>query len=426
MTEDLIAALGSMYHGITVLPWGTVQGMTRDDPYQIGRSLKVDYVMSGSIRDDVVVFDLYSMQSRDLQFSASYNTDTGHPIANVARKLGVAIDEPSSIEADLAARHTENPAARQAYYYARLHYNRHNRNDILKSIDFYEQAVQLDPNYGAAYAGLAEAHIVLGRWFDVRPVEAYQIARRFAQQAIALDPYLGEPHTALGFIAHRFDWDLAEAERQFQASIKLNPSYETAYHWYAVFLANHGRFKEAREMIGKASRLEPTPMVSNAGAWIEYLAGNYEESLRIARAGLEYDKSMMNYIQMGLCELELDQDSEALEHFQLAVDLSDREPVALCYLCYAFGLAGKRTEAQSVLADIEAIMQDQYVQPYYVAIAHVGLGNTDEVFRLLGQALQDRAGELSYLRVEPAWKPLREDRRLLAILERMGLNPVWD
>ena len=326
----------------------------------------------------------------------------------------------------LAKRYTENAEAYQFYLKGRYFVTSKRTEEwIKKGIEYFQKAIDLDPNYALAFSGIAEAYGFLasstGGW---RPHNAYPKAEAAALKALELDDSLGEAHCSLGFSRLLYDWNFAEAEREFQKAIKLSPNYPNAHDGYGFYLKAVGRHAEAIEKCRHAQKLDPlSPFAHVSLGYAYYFARDYEKAIDECRKALEMDKhSTFAYRNLGLAYLQQGKLEKAIEALSDAVKFSSGGLAFESYLGFAYAAAGKRPEALEVLTSLEDLDKETYVPAYNFAIIHAGLGNFDKSFEWFEQARKERSGFLPFLKVEPVVDCLRDDLRFHNLIKQIGLS----
>lgn len=298
---------------------------------------------------------------------------------------------------------------------------------LLAGIEYFEQAVERDPEYALAHAGLGECWALLGfgEFGDLAPREAMPRAAAAVRRALELDPRLAEGHNWRGVIAFLYEYDWAAAEAAFRRAVELKPAYSLAHTWYAVFLSAMRRPDEATQRISLAAELDPVAIsIQSAFGHVLTYAGRYEEAMRWLRATLELDSSSartwawLSRACRGAGRLE-----ESLATAQGAIERLGKLPIILAAAGVALADLGRHEEARRVLEELEARRARGYVSPGFIAPVYAALGRVDEAFRLCDLMLQEHAGHVAFLAAEPAWAPLRSDPRFQAILRRLNLPP---
>jgi tetratricopeptide (TPR) repeat protein len=323
----------------------------------------------------------------------------------------------------LVKHHTEDAEAYQLYLKGRFHLNRLTDDGFQKGRDYFQQAIDRDPNYAPAYAGPADAYQRLSGWNVLAPKEGFPRAREAALKALELDEGLAEAHTALGVVRHLFEWDFAGAEREYRRAVELNPGYADARQMYGLYLSSVGRFDEALAEMKRAQELDPLSLEKVAGTGdILYQQRRYDEAAEQYRRALEMDPNsgfahwaLGNvYVNQGMYE-------EAVAEYKVAIPLSGDSPDELASLGYAYALSGRRREAQAVLDELKERSRRRYISPTVIAFLHAGLGETDEAFAWLDRAVEGRDFILVFLKVDPTFDRLRADPRFASLQRRVGL-----
>jgi DNA-binding winged helix-turn-helix (wHTH) protein/TolB-like protein/Flp pilus assembly protein TadD len=331
-------------------------------------------------------------------------------------KLGAVRSASSTEEADLHV----NETAYQLYLRGRYFWNWRTVEGLRKSAEYFRKAIDADPGYAPAYAGLADSYALMAS-FSVEPgSRANADARSAAFSAIHLSPTLAEPYASLGMIYFFTDWNLREAERQFEISIRLNPNYAMAHHWYALDLAAMGRFPQALYEIRLAHRLDPLSLIigTNLG-WIEYLARDYPDAQRDLYRVLELDPDFTRArTRLGMVEIATGDSRLAVTNLTRALALSgDKDPWVEGLLGDAEALDGNNETAGRTLADIRKRETTQYVPPTSRALVLMALRRKSEAIDALKEAIADHSTSMVYARVDPSFDPLRSDPRFQQLIE---------
>jgi DNA-binding winged helix-turn-helix (wHTH) protein/TolB-like protein/tetratricopeptide (TPR) repeat protein len=428
MADSLIAVLGNLT-GITVRPISAVRKYTGldQDALTAGREQRVDAVLEGNIQktnDEIRVTvrllrvtdgvqlwsDKFDQKSTDIfliQDSISQR---------VAATLAIKL---SRAERQLLTKHsTQDPAAYQLYLKGRYFLNKSTEQDFRKAIEYFESALEKDPNYAAAYAGVADAYAQLGSFGLLEMKNSYERAREAIARALERDDKLAESHASLGYILTNYYWDWSEAESQFKQAIELNPNYAMAHNWYAQYLAFMGRPEEASRESKRAQEIDPLSPWTNAG-FISFLARRYDEGIAESQKALELDPQFAAaHMVIGLSYVQKKNYEQAIAELQKAQD----NPDSRALLAYAYGVAGKRNEARQLLEELQHVAKEKYVSPFPVAATYVGLGETDKAFEMLEKAYAERSWAMGMLKVNPIFDPIRSDQRYIELLRRMNLS----
>ncbi|MGB8803990.1 MAG: tetratricopeptide repeat protein [Chthoniobacterales bacterium] len=326
-----------------------------------------------------------------------------------------------SEEHAIAVRPTEDLEAHQLYLKGRYFWNKRTGNDVEKSIGYFNQAIAADPKHALAYAGVADAYALLPAVTAVSPRESFSKAEAAARKALALDDTLAEAHSSLAASLCYYDFDFAQAAREFQRAIELNPNYATAHQWYGiVYFAAQGRFDEAISEVKRALELDPLSLIINSDLGrTYYFARRYDEAVEQLHKTLEMDSNFFFAHRHLGCVLEVKGDfPAAIKEYQKARELND-DPRVLALLGHVFAVSGNKTEAIKILDQMKALSQGRYVSAYSFALLYLGLGDKNEALRWLEQSYQDRFPEITRIKVEPLLDPLRGDPRFQALAEKV-------
>jgi tetratricopeptide (TPR) repeat protein len=252
------------------------------------------------------------------------------------------------------------------------------------------------------------------------PREAMPRAKAAASRAIAIDPSLVEARTTLAFVRRLYDWDWAEAERDFRQACALNAAYPTAHHWLALLLCEAGRFADAAGEMARGHELDPLSLaISTDMGWVQYFARDYEAAIERYRATLDIDPDFpWARFLLGLALGQTGQFGPAIAELEAAYQGSGRSTKMLAAIGHNAGLGGDAERARAVLAELEQIAGQRYVSSYCTALVHIGLADHDRAFACLDRACEERAGYLVYLNVDPAVDPIRNDPRFGELLRK--------
>jgi len=429
LTESLINSFSQLPQ-LRVLPPTTVFVYKGKDPLKAGRDLGVRAVLTGRVlqRGDslIVQAELTDVKRGSQMWGKRFQEKFSDAFAvqeGIAREISQSLRLKLTGEEEkrLARRYTENPEAYDLYLKGRYYWNKRTGESIGKSIQFFQSAIEKDPGYALAYAGLADSFHLLAFYGEGPPKEFWPKARAAAVRALEIDENLAQAHALLADLKYLFDWDWPGAEREFRRAIELNPNYPTGHQWYANYLSVCGRFPAALREIQSAQNLDPLNLVINTDVGTTYYwGGQYERAIEEQRKALELDPDFfLAHVYLGFAYLRKNLPEDAIREFGIAGRLAPDEPDAIALRGYACGVAGRRSEAEKALAELAALSKRRYVSAFPIAWVYVGLGNKDRAFEWLEKAYGERACRLVYLNVERAFDPLRSDPRFVDLLRRM-------
>ncbi|MCI0560210.1 MAG: tetratricopeptide repeat protein, partial [Nitrososphaera sp.] len=338
--------------------------------------MKVGSVLEGSVRKSEnavrITVQLIDTQSQVLLWSQDYDrelkdvfaiqSDIAEQVAE-ALKLQLVTEEALQIE----KKGTENLEAYPLYLKGRYYLNKRTLEGIKKGIEHFEQAIEKDPNYALAYAGLADSYNLLAAYGFLPPKEAYPRARAAAEKALEINDTLAEAQTSLAFVKHRFDWDWSGAEEAFEQALDLNPSYATTHHWYAFYLIQMGRIEESFAEIKRAQELDPLSLIINTDVGrVFYYARQYDRTIEECQKTLEIDPDFVRaHLDLGLAYEQKAMYEEAIQALQKVVNLTGGSLLPTALLGHAYGISGKLSEAQKILELLKEKSQQNYVPPGY-------------------------------------------------------------
>jgi TolB-like protein/DNA-binding winged helix-turn-helix (wHTH) protein/Tfp pilus assembly protein PilF len=313
------------------------------------------------------------------------------------------------------------PAAYEAYLKGRYAWNRKGEAALQEGIQYFQQAIALDPTYAEPYSGLADSYTTLGYLSYLPPREAFPQARAAAEKALSLDGSLPEPHASLAYIHFYFDWNWTAAEAEFRKAIALNPNYATAHDYYSYFLMGMQRPEEAKAEIERALQLDPLSLSINTDIGFQmYYTGRYDAAIEQLKKTLQMNpKFPLAHLWLGRSYQAKGMFEESMAEYQATDAALPNWVVTVAGIGNLQGLEKKVGDAHLTLARLDEIAKNKYVTPYGVALVYVGLGDKDEAFRWLDKAFDDRANWLVWLRFDPRWDSLRTDPRYAEMIRRM-------
>jgi serine/threonine-protein kinase len=402
------------------------------DPQAVGRDLNVRAVLTGRLMQSGgslrIGAELVDVATGTQLWGAQYDRKPGDIFAiqdeisnEISGKLKLQLTRAQ--EKRLAKRHTEDPEAYRIYLMGRHHWNRWTEEGFYKAIEYFQQAVEKDPGYALAYAGLADCYVLLGWNSYLPPKDVFPKGKAAALKALQFDPDLGEAHAPLAAVLWLHDWDWREADKEFQRSLELNPTYPTANHWHAEFVMTMGRHAEAIARMKKSQTLDPLSLIINVAiGWAYYMARRYDESLEQLLQTVELDSNYpMTYWILGLLYRTTGRYDLAITEGEKGVNLSGGSPLMRAALAHSYGKAGRAREALQILDDLSKLAHNKYVAPHFFAGIHIGLGENDRAIEYLENSYAERSHWLLYLHMDPGMDELRNDPRFQDLLRRVGL-----
>jgi TolB-like protein/Flp pilus assembly protein TadD len=384
---------------------------------QAGQELKVGHVLDGTIQragDRIrVTAQLVSVEDGRSLWAGKFDemfTDIFSVEDVISEQVANALVLKLTGEQKrlIARRDTDDAEAHRLYLKGRYHWNRRTREGYERGIEHFNQAIEKDAGYALAYAGLADCYSMLGRFGLVQPVEIMPKAVSSATTALRLGDTLAESHASMGLAAHLYSWKWSKAEYHYQRAIELNTNFATAHHWYAVFLAEMGRAREALAEIKQAQRLDPVSLIIGADAgMVLYLARDYDQAIEQCRATLDMDPNYFRARTWLGCSFEqTGMYHEAIAEYQTARSLDD-SPYVLEWLARAYAVSGNMIEANRVIDELTLLSSRVYVDSYYLASVYTAFGKKQAAIALLERARRERSCWLSRVGVDPIFDSLR-------------------
>lgn len=403
------------------------------DIREVARVLNVSSVLEGSVRKAGkrlrIAAELVRASDGFQVWSQCFDREEGDIFA-IQEEIASAIVEmaaPQLLGAKpLIRRHTANAEAYQLYLRGRYFWNRRPGEVVQKALECFQRALELDPNFAAAYAGIADVFATLGSWEAgvLPPTEAVVASRNAARKALTIDPTLGEAYTSLAYAAQHFEWNLAEAEALFRKAIDLNPSYTGARHWHSHCLVAAGRFEESLEESRKALDLDPVDLpLTFHMAWHYQMARRADETIEFAERVIHMEPAHHwgHYFLAAGHELKREY-AQAAEAMREACRVSSDNPVMRAWYGHALARAGRRREALAIAREALKSGETRGHFAYEAALIHAALGDIDLGFELLQKARLQRSGWMSYILVDPRLDVVRGDSRFLQLVASVGLQ----
>jgi len=430
LTESIINSLTELPALRVIARSSVFRYKGRDaDPLGVGHELGVRAVLTGRImqRGDnlTVSAELVDVRENKQLWGEQYERKVSGLLA-VQREIAKEISSNlrlklSGAEQNRVTKHyTENPEAYQLYLKGRFYWNKRTGEALKKSIEYFNQAIEKDPNYALAYAGLADVYVVLPSYSAGAPQE-----RAAARKALELDDTLAEAHTSLAANLQA-DMDWSGAEREFKRAIELNPNYPTAHQWYSEYLLVMGRLDESKAEIKRAQRLDPLSLTINATLGLTlYFQRQYDQAIEQLRNTLEMDPNFrlahkfidLAYVQTGRYEEAITEKAKIL-----AATSAEEEQIATA-LRKAYAVSGERGVWQKTLDLLKQTPKTDFELPFGMAVAYLHLADKDRAFEWFQKAADVGHPGMYTIKVDPQFDSLRSDPRYADLLRRVGLTP---
>ncbi len=405
------------------------------DPRKAGQDLRVDAVLTGNLfqRGETLIIkaELVRVSDGTQLWGDEYRRKSSDALAvqeDIAKQISekLRLRLTSDEQKRLTKHYTENAEAYRFYLKGRYYWNKRTPESLNKGIEYFQQAIDNDPSYALAYAGLADSYSLLGSTTGgLSPRENFPKARAAALKALEIDDALAEAHAALALVRLRYDWDWPAAEREIKRAIELNPNYATTYQWYANYLAIMGRLDEAIAEEKRAQELDPLSLnINTIVARRFYDARQYDQAIEQCQKTLEMDPNFAQaHFTLGQAYEQKTRYEEAIAALTKATTLSPSNPFHVSALGHAYAVSGQKSEAMKILDQLNELSQRRYVSPHEIAIIYAGLGEKEQAFAWLEKAYADRSWRLPFLKVEPRFDSLRSDPRFADLVRRVGLAP---
>ena len=405
------------------------------DPQALGRELNVRAVVTGRIMQSGgalrIGAELVDVATGSQLWGAHYDRKPGDIFAvqdeissEIAEKLRLKLTHAEKKR--LTKRQTHDAEAYRLYLKGRHHWDRWTEDGFYKAIEYFEQAVEKDPSYALAHSGVADSYVLLGWNSYLPPMEAFPKAKIAANEALRLDPDLGEAHTPLAAVFWLHDWLWPEAQVEFNRSLALNPCYPTANHWYAEYLMTMGRHEPAIAKMKASQELDPLSLIiSVAIGWAFYMARRFDEAIEQLEKTVELDPNYpVTYWILCLLHRKMGRYDLAIAEGEKGVTLSGGSILMRAALAQTLATAGRKKEAIQILDELTTLSKQKYVAPYFLAGIHIGLDETDRAMECLETSFKEHSHWLIYLHLDPGMDALRSSPRFQDLLRRIGLPLV--
>ena len=433
MTDELITDLAKI-KALRVISRTSVMRYkgTHTPLPEIARKLKVDAILEGSVlrsgEQVRITAQLIQVPADKHLWAESYEGNLSDTLAlqnKVARAVAeqIRIEVTSQERAELKSVKKIDPEAYEDYLKGRYFWSKRTADGLKKAVDYFNQAIAKDPNYAAAYSGLADTFALLGDWqYALMPTkEAVPKAKAAALKALELDDTLGEAHNSLAFCLDGYDWNFDAAESEFRRAIELNPGYAPAHHWYAWHLALLGRNNDALAEMRKAANLDPLSLNINSDlAELLLIARFLDESIQQSRKTIDMDPAFpAAHNQLAQGYLAKHMYTEAIEELQKSIQLSGDSPIFTANLARAYVATNRKAEAVELLNDLKRSSVPGYPLAAEIAMVYAALGDKDQAMTWLEKGYEERFNPGVLLR--PCFDPLRSDSRFQDLVRHIGL-----
>src|SRR6202051_1379751 len=433
MADALITRLGNTGK-IIVRPTSAIQKYAEKQlsPQAAGQEQGVDSVLDGRIQreSDHVRLTVQLIRVRDgvqlwgetfdKQFTDIFALEDSLS-ERVAQSIRLKLSGEETRR--FTKRSTERPEAYEAYVKGRYFWNKRTEKALMKGLEYFRQAIAIDPTFADADFGGADSYATLGLYAMLPPKDAFPAAKEAAKRALEINDGIAEAHASMGFIYFYYDWNATEAVKEFQRALAENPNYAMAHSWYGENLAAMSRFQEAGVEAQRAIEEDPLSLIigSNAG-WTYSLAGKGDQAIEILKKAIDIDPSFpRTHFRLGRAYEQKKSYDLAISELQQAVNLSGGDTCYKGSLGHAYAVSGKTEQARKVLQDLEAGSRGrEYVPAYAIALIYAGLGDNDHAISWLQKAYEDRSTAMDFLKLDPEFASLHSDPRFEQLSRRVG------
>ena len=431
MADALITKLSNIKQ-IVVRPTSSIlkYSNTTQDPVAAGREQLVDSLLEGKVQRSGerirVTVQLIRVSDGKPLWADTFDETFTNIFAvqdsisqQVAQRLVAQLTGEE--QRQLAKRYTDNTEAYQLYLKGRFFWNKFNEDGLNKAIDYFKQAIAIDPNYALAYTGLSVSYNVQGAIGVLPPAQTWTDARWTAEKAVALDDSLAEGHSALGGVKLLYEWDWPGADRELKRALELNPNYAEAHELTGYYYWVTGQLDTAIAELRHAQELDPlSAIITLDVAQALYYQGRYDEALEMLAKARELDPDFLPplfvpgqiYERKGMY-------AKAITECENAIEKYGRQPSIVATLGVAYSLSGRRREAEVIVNELETSWRRHYFSPVNIALVHTALGNKDQAFFWLAKGVEARDPQMIWLRVEPQFESIHADPRFQALFQRM-------
>jgi TolB-like protein/DNA-binding winged helix-turn-helix (wHTH) protein/Tfp pilus assembly protein PilF len=433
ITESLINNL-SQLPNLRVMARSTVFRYKANDadPQKIGNDLHVQAVLSGRLLQQgnvlIIQAELMDVKTGVQLWGGQFNRSAEDVLAlqddlsrEIAEKLRVKLTGEQKQR--LARRNTEDAEAYRFYLKGRYYWTKRSPEGMQKAASYFQQAIDKDPGYALAYAGLADTYVYLSFFNMVAPRDAMPRAKAAAAKALEIDDHLAEAHVSLGYMSYAYDWDWPAAGRHFDQALALDPAYTRAHIFYPFYLSSRGQSQEAVTVAKSALDLDPaSPSLSHSLAVQFYLTRQFDQAIEQCRKTLEMDPNFaVAYAVLGQTYLAKGMNSEAAPVLEKYSALSQGSVDSLALLGYSQARRGEKSQALRTIDELKETSKNSFVPAFYFALVYAALEDKDQAFMWLEKGYDERFARFAYLKLEALWDPLRSDERFRDLVRRVGI-----
>ena len=434
MTDELIAHLAKIRSLRVISRTSSMEYKgTHKALSQIARDLNVDSVVEGTVLrsgDRVrITAELVQVATDRHLWAETYESQLGdiltlqsHVASAIVNEIRVKLTPEDQVR--LATTRPVSTQSYENYLKGRYYWNKRSQEGLTKAIDYFQLAIEKDPNYALAYAGLADCYSIIGSAI-VGTVPASGVApqaRAAALKSLELDDTLAEAHTSLATVRFNYDWDWNAAASGFRRAVELNPSYATAYQRNSLYLMSMGRTSESIAEMNRAHDLDPLSISMNFSlGWRLYMAREYDQAIEQLRNTIDMDPAfVLPHLVLGQAYEQKKAYDQAIAELRRATELSLGSPPVLAALARTLAVSGRITEARNLLEQLQ-LSKRQYVSPFYVAIVYAGLGENERALDWLEKAYADHSNAIVFLKVDPQLDTLRSYPRFHELQRKLRL-----
>lgn len=430
---DAIIAHLTQLKAIVILPTSVIFKYTggKNDPLVIGRKLGAEMVLDGTLQRSGnrvrVTVQLIKLHGERILWSQKFDGKFSDLfalqdlIADEVAKVLVSIDGGPEQERHPRKHTTDSVEAYQHYIKGRFFCDKRTGSSLRKSIEYFERAIDIDPDYALAYAGVADSYSMLAEYLFLPPTGTFRKAKAAAERAVEIGYELAETHSSLAEVKFFYERDWPAAEKEFKLAIELNPNHAVTRHMFAWFLLTQKRLDEAAEQFKRARELDPLSLLYSTTVGLPfYYKRQYNRAIKLYRDTLEMNPHFTHAsYYLGSALLHKGDYAAALEQFKAAYRAEDLEQIT-ALVGFTYAAMGDRRAAVKELEKLKALSNQKYVSPYNIALVYAGLGDVTHALEWLEIACKEGAAWLVFLKIDPGFDKLRSNPKFIKILERVG------